>query len=248
MKFEILMSTFNGEKYIKTQIDSILNQTYTNWKISIADDASKDKTLEIIQSYSNENNKISFYKNTKRLGPLISFYNLLQQSDADYVIFCDQDDIWAPYKLERIYRYISKSKNKIIFGLHNGKFLVDKNSFVKFEKRLIKDKDIIFEKKPKLNFHNLIFSNNVIGCMTFGNCRQLKKIINKKPPQNEGLFLDYCIALNISLFKEIKYIDENLINYRRHINNATLHNRSLLKKLRTRIIIIIYLIFNKLGI
>ena len=248
MIFEILISTYNGEKFIKTQIESIINQTYKNWKISIADDASKDKTLNIIQSYSNENNKISYYKNKKKLGPLISFYNLLQQSDADYVVFCDQDDIWSPDKLERIHRFISKSKTKIIFGLHNGKFLVSKNAFVKFKNRLIKDKDTIFQKKPNLNFYKLIISNKVIGCMTFGNCRLLKKIINKKPPEHEGLFLDYWIALNISLFNEINYIDEYLIDYRRHNDNVTLSNRSILQKIRTRIIIITYLLKNKLRI
>ena len=55
MIFEILISTYNGEDFIKTQIESIINQTYKNWKISIADDSSNDKTLDIIQSYSNEN-------------------------------------------------------------------------------------------------------------------------------------------------------------------------------------------------
>ena len=54
MIFEILISTYNGEDFIKTQIESIINQTYKNWKISIADDSSNDKTLDIIQSYSNE--------------------------------------------------------------------------------------------------------------------------------------------------------------------------------------------------
>ena len=191
---------------------------------------------------------MSFYKNKKKLGPLISFYNLLQQSDADYVVFCDQDDIWSPDKLERIHRFISNSKKKIIFGLHNGKFKLEKNTFVKFEKRLIKDKDIIFQKKPNLNFYNLIFFNKVIGCMTFGNCRKLKKIINKKPPENQGLFLDYWIALNISLFNEIQYIDEYLIKYRRHNNNVTSYNRSFFQKLLTRIIIIIYLLKNNLRI
>lgn len=246
MIFEILMSTYNGENFIKPQIVSIINQTYKHWKISIADDVSNDKTLKIIESYSKEDTRINFYKNKQRLGPLMSFYNLLQKSNADYVIFCDQDDIWSPNKLERIYKFISKSKKKIPFGLHNGKFLVDNNSIVKFEKRLIRDNDIIFHKKPNLNFYNLIISNKVIGCMTFGNCRILKKIINKKPPQNKGLFLDYWIALKVSLSRKIEYIDEYLIDYRRHKNTATLSKRSLLEIIKTRITIMIFLILENI--
>ena len=84
--------------------------------------------------------------------------------------------------------------------------------------------------------------------MTFGKSQQLKKIINKNIPRDKELFLDWWLALNISLISNIDFIDESLIKYRRHHNIATMPNRSILQKLRTRIIIITYLLLNKLGI
>ena len=61
--------------------------------------------------------------------------------------------------------------------------------------------------------------------MSFGNCKLLKKIISKKPPINKGIFLDYWIALNVSLKYKIEFIDENLFNYRRHSNTTTLSKK-----------------------
>lgn len=241
MLFEILISTYNGEEFIKMQLESIINQSYKNWKLCIADDFSSDQTLKIIQEYSNKDKRITFYKNKKRLGPLISFYKLLKKSNSDYVIFCDQDDIWVPDKLERLFQYIYKSQKKIVFGVHNGKFLVRDKTFLKFQNRYIKNKEIIFTKKPNLSFINLLFSNKVIGCMSFGNCKLLKKIITKRPPINKGIFLDYWIALNVSLKYEIDFIDEYLINYRRHSNTTTLSKRSLFEIIKTRFIIIKFL-------
>ena len=241
MIFEILISTYNGEEFIKMQLESIINQSYKNWKISIADDFSNDQTLKIIQEYSNKDKRINYYKNKKKLGPLISFYKLLKKSNSDYVVFCDQDDIWVPNKLEKIFQYINKSKKQIVFGIHNGKFLVKDKTFLKFQNRYIKNKEIIFTKKPNLSFINLLFSNKVIGCMSFGNCKLLKKIINKKIPINKGIFLDYWIALNVSLKYEIEFIDEYLINYRRHHKTATLSKRSLFEKIKTRFTIIKFL-------
>ena len=114
MLFEILISTYNGEEFIKMQLESIINQSYKNWKMCIADDFSSDQTLKIIQEYSYKDKRITFYKNKKRLGPLISFYKLLKKSNSDYVIFCDQDDIWVQDKLERLFQYIYKSQKIIV--------------------------------------------------------------------------------------------------------------------------------------
>ena len=94
IRFEILMSTFNGDQYINSQINSIINQSYKDWKLSIADDVSKDDTINILKKYSSLDSRIDFYSNKMRCGPLISFFHLLKNSKEEYVIFCDQDDIW----------------------------------------------------------------------------------------------------------------------------------------------------------
>ncbi len=249
MKFEILLSTYNGSKYIKEQLDSIIDQSYCNWQILIADDKSNDKTLDIIKNYAKKDKRISFYENEKRLGPLISFSNLIKNSSGEYLVFCDQDDIWSKNKLEIINQHINKTGNNIIFGLHNGKYLLSgKKNKRKSDQINSKNNKIIYKKKPNLSFLSLFKSNNVIGCMTFGKSQSLKKIINKNIPIDKELFLDWWLALNISLTSDIEFIDESLIKYRRHHNIATMSNRSILQKIKTRIIILAYLLLNNLGI
>ena len=98
---EILLSTYNGEKYLNAQLDSILQQDYANWKLVIRDDGSKDATLSVIAEYvSKYPDKINLYKDTDgNLGFSNSFTKLLKQSTADYVMYCDQDDYWLPNKI-----------------------------------------------------------------------------------------------------------------------------------------------------
>ena len=101
MTLDILLATYNGEKFLKEQINSLLDQSYKNWKLLIRDDMSTDCTMAILSDYiSKYPDKIKLLKSNKRLGPCQSFNYLLQKSDSDYVMFCDQDDIWLPEKIE----------------------------------------------------------------------------------------------------------------------------------------------------
>lgn len=98
---EILLSTYNGEKYLETQLDSILMQDYTNWKLLVRDDASTDTTLLILNTYIQKHpDKIQLLNdNEGNMGYSNSFSKLLRQSSADYVMYCDQDDYWHPDKI-----------------------------------------------------------------------------------------------------------------------------------------------------
>ena len=98
---DILLSTYNGEKYLSEQIDSILNQTYSDWKILIRDDGSADKTLLIIDKYCHKytNKIINISDNLGNLGVIRSNEILLEQSLSNYFMFCDQDDVWLPNKI-----------------------------------------------------------------------------------------------------------------------------------------------------
>lgn len=99
----ILLSTYNGEKYLSEQIDSLLKQTYTNWKLVVRDDGSNDQTKDILTLYSQQYpNKIIIDGSCPfNIGAGESFMHLLERTDADYYMFCDQDDVWMPYKIER---------------------------------------------------------------------------------------------------------------------------------------------------
>ncbi|MBO7226090.1 MAG: glycosyltransferase family 2 protein [Bacteroidales bacterium] len=99
----ILMSTYNGSTYLREQIDSILKQTVKEWKLYVRDDGSKDSTLEILTEYENRYpERINVVNDVPyNLGAGESFMHLLSVADADYYMFCDQDDVWMPNKIER---------------------------------------------------------------------------------------------------------------------------------------------------
>ncbi|MBR5971577.1 MAG: glycosyltransferase family 2 protein [Paludibacteraceae bacterium] len=97
----ILLSTYNGEKYLACQIDSILAQTDSDWTLLIRDDGSSDGTCNIINQYVQSHpDKIKQIDSNKNVGVVRSFERLLQECDTDYIFFCDQDDFWLPNKIE----------------------------------------------------------------------------------------------------------------------------------------------------
>lgn len=95
------MATYNGELYIEEQINSILTQTYQDYTLYIQDDGSKDKTVEIIKSYSLAHENVVYVDNglTKQ-GAGQNFMTLLNCVESDYYMFADQDDVWLPFKIE----------------------------------------------------------------------------------------------------------------------------------------------------
>ena len=99
---QILMSTYNGERYIREQIDSFLQQTYPLINILVRDDGSSDGTIAILEEYAEKYDNITYYKGNN-LGVIQSFLQLLRDSDdaATYYAFADQDDVWLPEKIEK---------------------------------------------------------------------------------------------------------------------------------------------------
>ena len=245
MTIGILLSTFNGEKFLDTQIKSIINQTFQDWTLLISDDCSQDNTVKLLDYYSKIDSRIIYKRNKKRLGPTFSFLNLLKTSNFKYVIFCDQDDKWELNKLEEIYKFINFYREDFLMGIHNGEFLIENNNFHIFNNKPISDKDRIYSEKPDLRLISLLKSNKVVGCLSFVDREKINKLIKINPPKNKGIFLDYWLALIASTHNSgIKFLDKNLISYRRHEGVATLNKRSIISKLKTKFIIIYGLLIN----
>lgn len=111
-KVQVLLSTYNGEKYLSQQLESLLQQENVDLKILIRDDGSSDKTLQIIEKYAISNSNIKYYTG-ENIGFAKSFWDLIKNADqCEYYAFCDQDDIWLPNKLsvaiERLEMYAEK--------------------------------------------------------------------------------------------------------------------------------------------
>lgn len=115
-RVNILLSTYNGEKYVKAQLDSLLAQTYSNIHIYIRDDGSKDQTNSIIEQYEKEYDRITVLNkgSHENLGYMGSFWKLLKECDkADYYSFCDQDDAWESDKVKHGVEMMQKESDTI---------------------------------------------------------------------------------------------------------------------------------------
>ena len=104
MRIAILLATYNGEKYLSEQLLSLYNQTYSDWTLYIADDGSTDGTTGIVREFSQRYDNIVFHQNSEGKGALRNFMDLLAETEADYYMFCDQDDVWLPHKVETTLR------------------------------------------------------------------------------------------------------------------------------------------------
>ena len=212
-KVDILLATYNGEKYLREQIDSILNQTHTEFRLLISDDGSTDGTIEILKEYKEKDGRIDVFFQENNLGVVKNFEFLLEKVEAKYYMFSDQDDIWKETKIE-------KSLNKIEEGfdlVYSDLEVVDENLNVTYSSYW-KLKGIYNKIKKYNNFESLYLNNFITGCTMISK----KELINSfMPLPNTSKFVlhDYWISLIISQNGKIAYIEEPLIKYRQHKNN-----------------------------
>ena len=208
-KIDILMATYNGEKYLEEQIDSIINQTYRNWNLLIRDDGSEDETLKIVENYEKKDNRIKSIKDNKgNLGIVKNFEELLKSSNSELIMFSDQDDIWIENKLEK-YIEITNSLGKKQFLIHSDAILCDIN------KNILK-KTFISKRALKTGLENIFFNYFVQGA-TVLITKELKEFILPFP--DEVYLHDRYIHLMTELFFERIFINESLLYYRQHANN-----------------------------
>ena len=209
-KIDILMATYNGEKYLVEQLDSIINQTYHNWNLLIRDDNSTDKTLEIIQNYHKKDKRIKILKDNKgNLGIVRNFEELLKSSESEFIMFSDQDDIWVENKLDMYLKMIEKIKNKG-FMIHSDAILFDKN-----KSNILKD-TFISKKAINRGLENVFFNYFVQGA-TILISKEIKNFILPFP--KEVYLHDRYIHLISELFFERIFVNKALIYYRQHGDN-----------------------------
>ena len=216
----ILLATYNGEKYIAHQLNSIAEQSYTNWRLLIRDDHSADNTMMIIKEYQKKYpGKIDIIQNTgNNTGSLLNFGALLEAAaDAKYIMFCDQDDEWKKDKIEITFSKMQSLEKQFTAGYP---ILI----FTNFQ-YVDEDMNIIESKKKfqvnrikKIGFAQLLAQNSVYGCTTLIN-KALADKVARIPPQAENH--DYWIALVAGMFGCISYVDKKTVLYRQHSKNVS---------------------------
>ncbi|MDO9633777.1 MAG: glycosyltransferase family 2 protein [Paludibacter sp.] len=192
-KIAILLSTYNGEGYLKEQLDSILDQTHTDWALYVRDDGSTDRTLAILKQYASEYDNIYIMDDVVHRDACYSFLWMLNEVDSDYYMFCDQDDVWIDNKIEISYKaMITQEKQTPCIPIVVNTDLVVVDS----ELRNINPSFWRYAKiNPyPLNSYNYIVTNYLTGCTMLFN-RYAKDVSFKL--NNYILMHDYWVALNV---------------------------------------------------
>lgn len=223
-KVAILLSTYNGEKYLKEQLDSILAQTYANFELIIRDDGSKDNTVKIIKEYIEKTDKEITLIEGKNLGFIKSFFDLLKRGDADYYAYADQDDIWLPNKIELAVNSLNKLDDRVPnMAFSNVDYYDTEMNFI--------GKGDSKNKKPS-------FLNSLYECINQGMTMVINKkareyIINNIP--EKCFFHDWWTYMICTAFGNVVQDDVVTVKYRRAKTNATVEGQGTITLLIWRI-------------
>lgn len=200
----ICIATYNGEKYIREQIASILSQLEKEDEIIVSDDGSKDNTLGIIQSFDDD--RIKIFHNEGKHGVVPNFENALKRANGNYIFFSDQDDIWTPNKVKRCMEALQ------------GHDLVIHNSLIMDGNGNISDIDFFSVRKSGKGYWKNLYKNSFVGsCMAFR--KELLPYVLPFP--KHILWHDMWIGLMAEKKGKTIFIPDTLLYYRRHGNNAS---------------------------
>jgi glycosyltransferase involved in cell wall biosynthesis len=212
MKIIVLMSTYNGEKYIREQLDSLINQDLRPTKILIRDDGSKDDTLNILEDYASKYNFIEYYYE-KNLGPAKSFFDLINKcEDADYYALCDQDDVWFSDKLSSAINMLEKEDHNIPL-LYAGRFIIT-------DEKLNPLKSDVSKLYSYTDFAHALLYHTAPGCTFAFNNEARKKIIKYDANKEYIVIHDAIIHKVVTMFGKMILDEEPHMYYRQHKNNA----------------------------
>ncbi|MGB5824671.1 MAG: glycosyltransferase [Proteocatella sp.] len=203
MKISVIMSVYNGEKYLKESIQSVLNQTYRNFEFLIIDDASSDKTEEIIKKFAKKDNRIKYYKNDTNVGLTKNLNKLISYSSGDLIARMDADDIAISNRfLSQI--KVFEERNDIEFIFSNAEIIDNDSKFVCNSWMPYDCKDVL-SLMPQFNY--IIHPSIMIKKVIFEKVGYYNEKFVKG--QDKELWLR-CIQNDIKFY----FINENLIRYR----------------------------------
>lgn len=218
----IALCTYNGEKFLREQLNSIVHQTYSKLELIIVDDCSSDGTLDILNEYAREYSFIKVHKNEVNLGYIRNFEKALKLCSGNLIALSDQDDIWHLNKIEKLVNAIGD--NLMIY--HDSEF-VDQNGH---------------SLNKKMSDIMNLYRGNEPEAFIFFNCISGHSVLMKKELRDEILpfpnayFHDWWIAYVATNLGSIDYLNETLVNYRQHETTDTNilkieRNRTSLKRL-----------------
>ena len=209
------MCTYNGEDYVTQQIQSILDQTHTDFRLIIVDDISKDRTVEIIKKMMLSDKRIEFHQNDRNLGYFNNFLSSLDYVKSDFLFFSDQDDIWVKNKIEIQLSDLMQSEENVLMNFSNSYLLYDES---KTEAPYATNRDSRKIKSYYSSSIELALRNIVSGHTILIRSNQIPKIKEKmsKITDRKNLYFDYVLTLILLDLGKIKYVDKSLVYFRQH--------------------------------
>lgn len=226
MSIDILMATYNGGRYLRNQLLSLQQQTYEDWTLFVRDDGSTDDTISILRKFAEFDCRIKIIEGSRqRLGPGRNFLSLTKYSNADYIMFCDQDDIWFEKKLEILADFSQKNFNTNIpclvycdaYGYSDAKGIITANTVSRLHAKNLRE--------------FLFFNGGYQGCSMLFNKRLCKMASEYRA---DYFFLhDDIISLLAHCFGRVYFLPKKLMFWRQHVSNVTgklLDIRSYLKR------------------
>ena len=217
----ILMATYNGERYLPTQLDSILNQDFEDWVLLVSDDGSKDRTMEILCDYQKRYpQKIKLLEKEKPSGGAKqNFLFLTRQADGyPYLMYCDQDDFWKPEKIRVTLEKMRETENgdpATPCLVHTDLEVVDQTmntispSFFRFSGL----------RPERCGLNQLLIQNIVTGCTMMVN-HALWELAVRPVDEEQILMHDWWFALIAAAVGRIGFVNQSLILYRQHGDNS----------------------------
>ncbi|MFR9534687.1 MAG: glycosyltransferase family 2 protein [Rikenellaceae bacterium] len=213
----ILLATYNSVKFLESQIESLLNQTYTGFTIYVHDDGSTDNTVEILRSYAASHSNIVLLEDaTHARGAMRSFMWMLEHVEADYYMFCDHDDVWLPQKIE-----LSLGKMREIETVNTPAMVFTNLKVVDGELNVIAESMWGYEKLRPAYLSQLKFAvtkNIFTGCtMLFNNSAKQVSL----PLSPKALMHDSWVGLKVlANAGVVGYVETPQVLYRQHGNNV----------------------------
>lgn len=201
IRVSVVMCTCNGERFIREQLDSIMAQTCPAEEIIIQDDASDDRTFDIVEEYARRYPQIRPVRNTRRKGVNGNFFDALSKATGDYIAIADQDDIWEPHKIERQVQTIG---DRLLCASFSRPFYGDATDDTFFDMRV-----------PNCSLLRMIYVGVFPGHSTLFSRRLLALMPDPSPLARYRCY-DMILALTAAAFDSIVFLPEVLSWHRRH--------------------------------
>jgi glycosyltransferase involved in cell wall biosynthesis len=205
-KISVALCTYNGEVYLREQIESILNQMYQNLEIVIVDDCSDDNSLKIAKEYEARDTRVKVFRNEINLGYNKNFERAIRQCTGDYIAISDQDDIWVRDKVDRLFNNIGD--NWLIFS----------NSALIYDTGEIKEGKLLYKfKYGQQSYKSMLLGNFVTG----HTCLMKREFLTYILPFPESGYYDWWMGFIAIYHNKLIYLKELLTHYRVHENSVT---------------------------